>query len=124
VFGATGRTGQHLVSLALCPEQGASVGCFRTSGRSRTPWLAGSEANEDNEDNATVKQYLVEEAGDVEWMVDRAAIGSDGPSKGVLTRSARSTGIATFEDCAPYDYRTVVDASAIHTCGFSSYRKG
>jgi putative NADH-flavin reductase len=73
-------------------------------------------------DNEAVMAYLTAEAEDIEWMVHRAGIGSDGPSKGVLHRSERAVSIATFRDCAAYNYRTVMDPSAIHTCDPSSYR--
>ena len=75
-----------------------------------------------HEDNEAVMRYLSDEALDIEWMVHRAGIGSDGPSKGVLHRSSRAVSIATFEDCAAYNLRTVMDASAVHTCDVSSYR--
>lgn len=76
-----------------------------------------------HEDNEAVMRYLSEEAMDIEWMVHRAGIGSDGPSKGVLERSSRRVSIATFRDCAAYDYRLLSDASAIHTCDLSAYRR-
>lgn len=75
-------------------------------------------------DNEAVMRYLQEEAGDIEWMVHGAGIGSGGPSKGVLHRSSTAFSIATFEDCAAYDLRTVMDAGAVHTCDPSSYRAG
>ncbi len=74
-----------------------------------------------HEDNEAVMRYLVDEAADIEWIAHRAAIGSDGPSKGVLRRSERRSSIATFRDCAEYDLRTVTDASAVHTCDLSTY---
>lgn len=73
-------------------------------------------------DNEAVMRYLMEEAPDIEWMVHRAGIGSDGPSKGILERSPSKVSIATFQDCAAYNYRTVMDPNAIHTCDPSSYR--
>ena len=76
-----------------------------------------------HEDNEAVMRYLSEEAMDIEWMVHRAGIGSDGPSKGVLERSSRRVSIATFRDCADYDYRLVTDPSAIRTCDLSAYRR-
>ncbi len=76
-----------------------------------------------HEDNEAVMQYLAEEAGDIEWMVHRAGIGSNGKSKGMLQRSATKFSIATFADCADYNYRTIQDQTAIHTCDFSSYQK-
>ncbi len=72
-------------------------------------------------DNEAVMAYLALEAGDIEWIVHRAAIGSDGPSKGVLARSAERFSIATFRDCAAYNYRTVTDGSAIHSSDLSRY---
>lgn len=77
-----------------------------------------------HEDNEAVMQYLAEDAGDVEWMVHRAGIGSNGASKGVLQRSATKFSIATFVDCAAYNYRTVQDMEAVHTCDFSRYAGG
>jgi NAD(P)-dependent dehydrogenase (short-subunit alcohol dehydrogenase family) len=76
-----------------------------------------------HEDNEAVMRYLVDEAMDIEWMVHRAGIGSDGPSKGVLERSSRRVSIATFGDCAAYDYKLLSDPSAIHTHDLSAYRK-
>lgn len=74
-----------------------------------------------HEDNEAVMRYLVDEAGDIEWMVHRAGIGSNGPSKGVLQRSQKKISIATFGDCAAYNLRILMDPSAIHTCDGSSY---
>jgi uncharacterized protein len=76
-----------------------------------------------HEDNEAVMEYLVQEAGDLEWMVHRAGIGSNGPSKGILERSETAFSIATFEDVAAYNLRTVMDSSAVHTCALSAYRK-
>jgi uncharacterized protein len=76
-----------------------------------------------HDDNDAVMNYLSDEAVDIEWMVHRAGIGSDGPSRGVLERSQRRISIATFVDCAAYNLRTVMAASAIHTCDVSAYRK-
>jgi uncharacterized protein len=75
-----------------------------------------------HEDNEAVMRYLSDEARDIEWIVHRAGIGSNGPSKGVLHRSEKAFSIATFADCAAYNLRTVQDADAIHTCSLSSYR--
>ncbi len=72
-------------------------------------------------DNEAVMRYLTEEAHDLEWMVHRAGIGSDGPSKGTLQRSTGAISIGTFRDCADYTLRTVLDASAVHTCDPSRY---
>ena len=74
-------------------------------------------------DNEAVMAYLVTAANDIEWMVHRAGIGSDGPTKGILKRSADKFSIATHLDCAAYNYRTLLDASAIHTCSLSCYEK-
>ncbi|EXG82366.1 NAD(P)-dependent oxidoreductase [Cryptosporangium arvum] len=76
-----------------------------------------------HEDNEAVMRYLADEAMDIEWIVHRAGIGSDGPSKGVLERSAKAISIATFVDCASYTYRLVTDPTAVHTCDPSAYRK-
>ena len=75
-----------------------------------------------HQDNEAVMGYLMEEASDIDWVVHRAGIGSNGPSKGVLERSKKRISIATFGDCAAYNFRTVMDPSAIHTCDVSSYR--
>lgn len=74
-------------------------------------------------DNEAVIEYLVEEAQDIEWMVHRACILSDGPTKGSLTRDRKRFSLATFQDCAAYNYRMVQDDSAIHTCDLSFYGK-
>lgn len=74
-------------------------------------------------DNEAVMEYLTTEADDVEWMVHRAGIRGDGPSRGTLVRSERRVGIAPFIDCAAYDYRLVQDASAVHTADFSAYER-
>ena len=76
-----------------------------------------------HEDNEAVMEYLTQEAGDIEWMVHRAGIGSNGRSKGVLKRSSTAVSIGTFQDVAAYNLATVADASAIHTCDLSSYRQ-
>ncbi|MFG1921762.1 NAD(P)-dependent oxidoreductase [Cryptosporangium sp. NPDC048952] len=76
-----------------------------------------------HEDNEAVMRYLADEAMDIEWVVHRAGIGSDGPSKGVLERSGKAISIATFVDCASYTYRLVADSTAIHTCDPSAYRR-
>ena len=77
-----------------------------------------------HEDNEAVMEYLAGQASDLEWMVHRAGIGSNGPSRGVLKRSKSAPSIATFADCATYNYRTLMDPSAIHTCDLSCYQKG
>jgi putative NADH-flavin reductase len=76
-----------------------------------------------HEDNEAVMRYLSDEAMDIEWMVHRAGIGSDGPSKGDLERSSRRVSIATFRDCAAHNYRLLSDPTAIHTCDLSAYRR-
>lgn len=74
-----------------------------------------------HEDNEAVMAYLTTTAPDIEWMVHRAGIGSDGPSKGELKRSATKFSVATHRDCAAYNYRTVQDAAAVHTSDLSYY---
>lgn len=76
-----------------------------------------------HEDNEAVMRYLDQEAPDIEWMVHRAGIGGDGPSKGELQRSASKISIGTFVDCATYNLRTLMDNSAVHTCDGSAYRQ-
>lgn len=72
-------------------------------------------------DNTSVMRFLADEAMDLEWMVHRAGIGSDGSSKGTLVRSARRPSIGTFGDCAAYSLRLLDDPSAVHTADFSRY---
>lgn len=74
-------------------------------------------------DNEVVVKYLVEEAADIEWMVHRAGIGGDDSSKGTLVRSKTKFSIATFVDCATYNYQLLTDDTAIHTCELSYYQK-
>lgn len=70
-------------------------------------------------DNEAVIKYLAEQAVDTEWMVHRAEIISDDPSKGTLLRSKTQYSLATFVDCAAYNYHLLTDNSAIHTCKLS-----
>jgi NAD(P)-dependent dehydrogenase (short-subunit alcohol dehydrogenase family) len=79
--------------------------------------------NGQHEDNEAVMEYLAKEAMDIEWIVHRAGIGSDGPSKGVLQRSNSNFSVATHRDCAEYSYRTIMESAAIHTSDFSYYAK-
>ena len=72
-------------------------------------------------DNEAVMEYLATQANDIEWMVHRAGIGSDGPSKGILKRSNTKFSVGTHRDCAVYNYLTVMDESAVHSCDFSVY---
>ena len=74
-------------------------------------------------DNEAVMRYLTDEAADIEWMVHRAGISGEGPSKGTLHRSDKAVSLAPFVDCAAYNLRTVMDPSAVHTCDTSSYRR-
>ena len=72
-------------------------------------------------DNEAVMDYLATEAIDLEWIVHRAGIFSDGPSKGILHRSEKKFSVATFRDCADYNYRLIDDDTAVHTADFSAY---
>ena len=74
-------------------------------------------------DNEAVMEYLTNECRDIEWMVHRASVISDDPSKGTLLRSKTKNSIATFVDCATYNYQLLRDESAIHTCDLSYYQK-
>ena len=76
-----------------------------------------------HKDNEAVIEYLVEEAQDLEWIVHRASIISDGPSKGILKRHKAKASLATFEDIATYNYQILKDDSAIHTYDLSYYCK-
>ena len=76
-----------------------------------------------HEDNEAVIEYLATEASDLEWIVHRAGIGSDGPSKGVLKRSKIRFSVGTHRDCAAYNYRTIMDASPFRTCDLSRYER-
>lgn len=75
-------------------------------------------------DNEAVMRYLDSEARDLQWVVHRAGIGSDGPSKGRLRRSSWWISIATFVDCAEYSLRLLVDDDAVHSCDGSAYARG
>jgi hypothetical protein len=77
-----------------------------------------------HQDNEAVMEYLSKKATDIEWIVHRAGIGSDGPSKGVLKRSVTKFSVATHLDCSTYNYRTISDASAVHTSDLSYYAGG
>lgn len=74
-------------------------------------------------DNEAAIEYLVEEAKNIEWMVHRASIISDDSSKGTLLRSKTKNSIATFVDCALYNYHLLTDDSAVYTCDLSYYHK-
>src|SRR3546814_7639889 len=65
-------------------------------------------------DNQAVIEYLVEQAKDIDWVVHQAGIFSDGPSKGVLVRSADRVSMASFVDTATYNYNALNDPSAVH----------
>ena len=84
----------------------------------RTSGLIGQ-----HEDNEGVIQYLVEEAQDIEWMVHRASIFSDGPTKGNLKRSRTRLSVATFRDTAAYNYHLLMDDTAVHTYDLSYYAR-
>lgn len=75
-------------------------------------------------DNEAVIRYLDSEARDLQWVVHRAGIGSDGPSKGRLRRSSWWISIGTFIDCAEYSLRLLDDDDAVHTCDGSAYARG
>ena len=77
--------------------------------------------NGQHEDNEAVMAYLAAEARDLNWVVHRAGIGSDGPSQGVLQRSDKRFSVATFLDCATYNYTTLLDGSVRHSCSLSRY---
>lgn len=72
-------------------------------------------------DNEAVIKYLVEDAKDIDWVVHRAGIFSDGPSKGVLVRSKDRISMASFVDTATYNYNALNDPSAVHTYDMSVY---
>ncbi|CAD6585055.1 MAG: hypothetical protein TREMPRED_004036 [Tremellales sp. Tagirdzhanova-0007] len=79
--------------------------------------------NGQHEDNEAVMEYLATDANDLEWIVHRAGIGADGPSKGVLERSATSFSVASHLDCATYSYGLVRNDEAVRSCEFSMYKK-
>ena len=108
VLGATGGTGKHFVAQALADGN-------------RVRALVRSPGTAQHQDNEALIACLATEANDIEWIVHRAGIGSDGPSKGVLKRSTTKLSIATHLDCATYNYRTIRDASAVHTADLSHY---
>lgn len=72
-------------------------------------------------DNEAVMEYLGKEAQDIEWIVHRAGIGSDGASQGTLERSSTRYSVATHRDCAAYNMRVIADPTAFHTCHTSYY---
>lgn len=74
-----------------------------------------------HQDNESVMEYLATEGNDLDWIVHRAGIGGDGPSKGVLDRSATNFSVANHIDCAAYNLKILMDDSAIHTADFSWY---
>lgn len=76
-----------------------------------------------HKDNESVIEYLVDEAQDIDWIVHRACIIAEGPSKGRLQRDQTKFSLATFGDCAAYNYSLLKDDSAIHTCDLSYYSK-
>jgi nucleoside-diphosphate-sugar epimerase len=85
--------------------------------------------NGQHEDNEAVMKYFGEECtpvngkgqGDIEWIVHRAGIYGDGPSKGRLERSGDRYSIGVHRDCAEYNYRIVRDEEAVYTSDFSYY---
>jgi nucleoside-diphosphate-sugar epimerase len=89
--------------------------------------------NGQHEDNEAVMKYFGEECtpakgngngkgkGDIEWIVHRAGIYGDGPSKGRLERSGERYSIGVHRDCAEYNYRIVRDEEAVYTSDFSYY---
>lgn len=78
-----------------------------------------------HQDNEAVMKYLSRDASDIEWIVHRAGISGDGPSKGSLRRSSTLTtqSVGTFRDCASYSYHIIQDSSAVHTSDYSTYNK-
>ena len=105
------------------------AGALSTSPDRRLPpklWVIrntmGGTYEGQHRDNEAVMRYLTDEAHDIDWVVHRAGIGSDGPSRGVLARSEDQYSVATFRDCAAYNYRALHDPGAIHTCDFTHYR--
>ena len=68
------------------PYNGQLSAIFWTIKHTIARGFAGQHA-----DNEAVMEYLVEEAQDIQWVVHRAGIGSDGPSKGVLKRSENNS---------------------------------
>jgi nucleoside-diphosphate-sugar epimerase len=74
-----------------------------------------------HQDNEAVMKYLELNAKDIDWIVHRAGISSNGPTKGTLIRSKDTFSVATFQDCAAYNSKTMMDQSAVHTCHLSTY---
>lgn len=87
-------------------------------------YTVGRSFEGQHQDNEAVIEYLTTEANDIEWIVHRAGIYGDGPSKGTLQRSPTKFSIGNHRDCADYSYRTITDASAVRTCHFSHYVTG
>jgi putative NADH-flavin reductase len=73
-------------------------------------------------DNEAVMEYLATEGNDMDWIVHRAGIGGDGPSKGKLVRSINGKiSVGTHVDCADYNYRMLMDESVKKSCDLSHY---
>lgn len=75
-------------------------------------------------DNEAVMAFLAEDAKDVEWIVHRAGIYGDGPSKGTLVRSESKFSVGVHADAAAYNYSAVTaDAAtfALHTMDTTCY---
>lgn len=108
------------------------AGGFTRPYKEKLPWLTWILKNTvarragllgQHKDNESVIEYLVDEAQDIDWIVHRACIIAEGHTKGILQRDRTKFSLATFEDCAAYNYRLLKDDSAIHTCDLSYYSK-
>lgn len=108
------------------------AGGFTRPYKEKLPWLTWILKNTvarcagllgKHKDNESVIEYLADEAQDIDWIVHRACIIAEGSTKGILQRDRTKFSLATFEDCAAYNYRLLKDDSAIHTCDLSYYSK-
>jgi hypothetical protein len=92
---------------------------MRRQGVKRFLYQAGGLTRRYKEKLPIVIEYLVEEAQDVDWIVHRAGIISDGSSKGILKRDRTKFSLATHVDIAKYNFQIINDDSAIHSYDLS-----
>jgi hypothetical protein len=74
-----------------------------------------------HQDNEAVMEYLATDGNDMEWIVHRAGIGGDGPTKGRLVMSTGNPSVGTHVDCADYNYRMLLDETVARRCDISHY---
>lgn len=73
-------------------------------------------------DNDAVIEYLRAECMDLEWLVTRPAVWSDGPSRGVpVVRNQSQPSGVEFTDLALVNLQLVQDDAAVHSCDYLAY---